>query len=380
MSMKVTNRNARMDKAGKHNDRNFNLDNAAHINQNKQGENLYYTYNGDTEHTFAEIEYEFYDNHFSAFIEEQNKRNEAIRHKERNRTISDYVKGKYTRPEDKILQIGNIKEHATKEELWECAMEYKDRFDEIFGEHCKILDMALHMDEATPHVHVRRVWIAEDEAGKEFVSQTTALEQMGITDPKSDKANGRYNNAKMTFTQTDIKLFKDICIEKGLDIDMSEPNKREHLSTLAYKVQELSKEVEELERTRDNMHTEAKKTQESMDNLDETLEAMEEYIYNYDYLMERYRDELEELRQKDRVERFKRLSEIYRKEIESVISSTNDFERAAIRADLEVEVRKTYRFIESKGLQEEYRTFEKASESRDERTDTGEERVLKSYF
>ena len=163
MKMKVTNRCARKDKAGKHNDRNFNLVNAPHIDQSKVNQNKYWTYNGDQEHSFAEVEKEFYARHFTDFIDVQNKKNSESRHKDRNKTLDSYYHGARTRPEDQLLQIGDKNNHATPEELWECAMTYMERFDQIYGDKCKILDMALHLDETTPHVHIRRVWIAEDE-------------------------------------------------------------------------------------------------------------------------------------------------------------------------------------------------------------------------
>ena len=358
--MKITNRNARMDRAGKHNDRNFNLDNAPHIDQSKLQDNIYYTYNGDTEHTFAEIEQEFYDRHFSEFLDSQNKKNEEIRHKERNRSVEDYAKGKRTRPEDKILQIGNKNEHASKEELWECAMEYMRRFDEIFGEHCKILDMALHMDEATPHVHIRRVWIAENENGMEYVSQKKALEQLGIMDPDQSRPNSKYNNAKMTFTQSDIKLFRDICIEKGLDIDLTPPEKRSHLSTLEYKKKILSEEIDELERTRDSLGANVQETKEAMDGLDDILDEMVEYFDNNPFFEERYAEELKMAKERDRAGKFRILAEIYNTEAESVIHSTDDFDKAAIRADLENDLRHIKDFIKDKGLEGEYEEYNKA--------------------
>ena len=56
--MKISSINARIDRAGKHNDRNFDISRAPHIDGEKISENLYWTYNGDMEHTFAEVEAE----------------------------------------------------------------------------------------------------------------------------------------------------------------------------------------------------------------------------------------------------------------------------------------------------------------------------------
>ncbi len=372
--MKITNRNARIDRAGKHNDRNFNLDNAPHIDQTKLGENKYYTYNGDTEHSFDEIEREFYEVHFSSYLAEQNRKNEEARHKERNRSVEDYARSKYTRPEDKILQIGNIKEHASGEELWECALEYMRQFNEIFGEHCMILDMALHMDEATPHVHVRRVWIAEDEAGHEYVSQTKALMQLGITAPDQEKANSKFNNPKITFTQTDTQLFRDICISRGLKINLTPAEKREHLSTLDYKVKALTEEVEDLERTRDSLNSDiakaesrAEKTVRTLEELDKTMDDMIQYFEQSPFFEDRYCPELEMAKKKGRAERFQILSDIYTREMQAVMIDTDDFDKAAIKAKVEAELWQMENYIEEHGLADDFEQYK--SRAKEERTD-----------
>ncbi len=358
--MKVTNRNARIDRAGKHNDRNFNLDNASHIDQSRVKDNKYYTYNGDYSKTFDEIEKEFYELHFSDFIDAQNERNAQGRHKERNRSIEQYLHNSYTRPEDKILQIGNIKEHATGEELWECALEYKRQFEDMYGEHCKILDMALHLDEETPHVHVRRVWIAQNENGIEQVSQKKALEQLGIMDPDQNSPNSKYNNAKITFTKTDTALFRNICIEKGLDIDY-EPApeiKQQHLSVLEYKKKAVSEEIGELERQRDSLGTEAKLAVKAMKDVDSAIDVMENYIENNPHFQRLYMDEIEAARKKDKIERLRILAAIYRNEMETILERTEEFDRALIYAE-DLEARNAQRFIDSKDLREEFEEFKR---------------------
>lgn len=274
--MKISNINARIDKSGKHNDRNFDLDYAPHIDQGKVSENKYYTYNGDSEHSFSEIEKEFYEIHFSEYIEMQNQKKEQQGHRERTQTIDDYAKQKRTRPEDKILQIGNEKEHVAGEELWRAALAYAEKFNDIYGDHCKIVDMALHMDEETPHVHVRRVWIAEDENGIEFVNQTKALEQMGLTRPDMSKPESRYNNAKMSFTKFDNQLFLETCLEQDIELDRTPGHKRKHLSVSEYK---------------------AKKYLETADN---TIESLKDFILSNQLIADRFREELDGLEERER--------------------------------------------------------------------------------
>lgn len=356
--MKVSNINARADTSGKHNDRNFDLDKAPHINQDRIYENEYYTYNNEHKMTFRELELEFYHNHFEQALERQNKKHKKAGHLNRIRSIEQYYRSKKTMPEDKILQIGDINEHATKEELWKCALEYKDRFEEIYGEHCVILDMALHMDEATPHVHVRRVWIAEDEQGHETVNQSKALDQLGILPPNPHKEVGRYNNAKMTFTQTDIELFKTVCYEHGLDIEMERSlENRGHMNTKQFK---------------------SMKKAEEYDKTDEIIRSLAKFVMENPYLINAYEDELEEAEEKGLAERARVLAKIMVKEFEALhgqidISNKKErFEQFIIEEGLMDEYDewmddKSYEFIEDHGLAEKYEDFRVKQLEREER-------------
>lgn len=351
--MKVTNRNARQDRAGKHNDRNFNLDNAPHIDKNKLEQNKYWTYNGDTNRSFAELELEFYEQHFSDYLEERNRKNAQARHADRVISMEDYYKGKNTRPEDKILQIGDIKEHATGEELWECALEYINRFDQIYGDKCKILDMALHLDEATPHVHIRRVWLAENENGHEYIGQNAALEQLGVTAPDPDAPINKYNNSKITFTRSDISLFQDICIEKGFNIEKNVTSKREHLDTLVYKKQQIIKEIEELELTRKNLGENVEEVKKEIQSLDNTINNLFDYFENNPFFDGRYDLELAEARKKNKLEQLMTLTRIYNKEI-AAVARQKSYEKSIEVAASSPQVRRLEKFISKEGLTEKY--------------------------
>lgn len=323
--MKVTNRNARADSSGRHNDRNFDLEKAPHINRDKTPDNEYYTYNDEKMMSFRDLELEYYQNNFEQALENQNDKHRKSRHKERIKTLEQYYSNKQTMPEDKILQIGDINEHATKEELWACALEYKDRFEDIYGDNCKIIDMALHMDEATPHVHVRRVWFAEDERGNKFVSENKALEQLGILPPNPSKEVGRYNNAKMTLTQTDNELFKTICFEYGLDIETGKTIERQsHLDVNSYKAkQEIPK-------------------------IEQSINALANFIKDNPYLINMYEDRLKEAEGKSISERNKVLVQIMIDTYESLhgqVEIANKYERLK-------------EYVEEKGLLDDYDKWE----------------------
>ena len=54
------------------------------------------------------MERQFYETHYSEFIEKQNERNAKIRHTERNRSIPDLLSSRKTCPEETIYQFGTL--------------------------------------------------------------------------------------------------------------------------------------------------------------------------------------------------------------------------------------------------------------------------------
>lgn len=270
--MKLTSINARVDKDGQHNDRNFDLNMVSHINKDKVHLNRYYRYNGMDEQTFKELELDFYSQHFADAIELQNEKNDKNRNSARNKTIEQYWKGKNTRPEDKIIQIGNYFDHVDGDVLWDTVLEYIRQFDELYGENCKIVDAALHMDEATPHVHIRRVWIAHDENGNEIVSQRKALEEMGFLQKDEKKESSRFNNRKITFTKEDARILQDACKLNQVKIETSTPEKNQkHLSMAEYKM----RHHEELDAKIAEMEAREREMAQTLKNLEDEEEALE---------------------------------------------------------------------------------------------------------
>lgn len=87
-----------------------------------------------------------------------------------------------------------------------------------FGNHIKTLNMALHVDEATPHIHLRRVWIYEHEKGFQAIGQHKALLQMGFELPDPTKPRGRNNNLKQVYTAECREKWLDLCYKHGLSV------------------------------------------------------------------------------------------------------------------------------------------------------------------
>ena len=156
MGMKATRHNGRSGSHGsydvKHNDRDFDSANADHIDEERSLQNVYwdcyqgYRQKGSEEekrYTFSEVEKSYYLEHYGDHVFAQNHRNEAARHKERNREIDDVLKNKKTCPEESLLQLGNIDGTVKPAVLAQVSTEYFEKFEERFGSHVHILDIPI---------------------------------------------------------------------------------------------------------------------------------------------------------------------------------------------------------------------------------------------
>ena len=233
--LKLTRHNGRAGKHGtynpKHNDRNFDLTNSEHIDPERAKGNIYWDcFHGfrstivpqdpdDLATTFSDVERQFYETHYTAFIENQNERNAKIRHTERNRSIPDLLSSRKTCPEETIYQLGTLDEHASAEDLLNIVTEFIEEFKTKFGEHVHVLDWALHLDESTPHIHERHVFDCENKYGEVAPQQEKALEALGFDLPDPDKPLSRRNNRKITFDAACRKMLFEIAKRYGLDLE-----------------------------------------------------------------------------------------------------------------------------------------------------------------
>ena len=230
--MRASRHNGRSGKHGvydvKHNDRNFDVANSEHIDAERTKLNVYwdcyqgYCLNGDTSErkmTFTEIEKAYYFEHYGDHVDAQNERNEKAVHAERNSTTDDVLKNNKTCPEESILQLGNIDCSVTPDVLAKVVAEFFEEFEKRYGSHVHILDWALHLDEATPHVHVRQVYDALNKYGELCPQQEKALEELGFELPDPTKKRSRFNNRKMCFDAECRKLFLDIGQKNGVELE-----------------------------------------------------------------------------------------------------------------------------------------------------------------
>ena len=232
--MKLTRHNGRSGKNGvynpKHNDRNFKIENSEHIDPElAKIDFLWDCYQGfattemrereELSSRFEKVEQAFYSQRYFDYCDGQHERNFKRGHPERDRTTEDLRLNKKTCPEESIIQIGTKEEHVDPVVLLKIASDYFLEFEKRFGTNVHILDWALHLDEATPHIHERHVFDVVNQYGEVQPAQDKALEALGVTLPYPDKPKSKTNNRKVMFDFICRTMLFDICKEHGLNLD-----------------------------------------------------------------------------------------------------------------------------------------------------------------
>jgi hypothetical protein len=171
---------------------------------------------------------------------------------DRKLTVDKYMakieagQGKKNNPKlfyESIFQIGDIdtagnkKQPKTAEQMKEILACYFEDFKKRTEGHILIVNAVIHMDEATPHMHVD--WIPLGKGYKKGMSIRNSLEkavgQMGIRLPDGVKANKKVNNRAM-WQESERNQLAKICKEHGIEAYWEKHNTPEpHLDISDYK-------------------------------------------------------------------------------------------------------------------------------------------------
>lgn len=260
MAKRLTRHNGRAGKDGvykaTHNDRTFNTEHADHIDSERLQRNIYwdcfrgatYPAQQDGEVSFEDVERAFYLKRYSDYLDGQHERNAKRRHTERDRSVDDLLRDKRFCPEETIYQIGTMEDSVSPDVLMEIVGEFMVEMERRFGEHVHVIDWALHLDEATPHIHERHVFDYVNRYGEVEPKQEKALEALGFELPDPEKKQGRTNNRKMVFDAACRVMLFDICKNHGLTLE-EEPDPgnrgRSYLEKNDFIIQKQKKVIEE---------------------------------------------------------------------------------------------------------------------------------------
>lgn len=279
--MRATIHNGRTSNLGaftpKHNDRNFNINHAEHIDPERVKLNRYWNWTGK-EITFEDAERAFYEKHIRQHLDAQNARYRAQRHAERVKSMDEYRRSPQTCPEEVILQIGKLGDTIPADMMARIIQEQINWEQQQFPG-VKVLDVALHMDEqGAPHIHERRAWIYTDKDGNLAISQNRSLEQMGVELPNPDKPRSRFNNRKQVFSRMCREHLLQICRKHGLEIEEIPQEKSRNGRTLDdYKAGEAEKKAAEAERRREFSERAAESAEKRAESARDAARSYEEH-------------------------------------------------------------------------------------------------------
>ncbi len=229
------------------------------------------------------VYHELFDDALARYNEKQTRR---------DRVIDDYYEkirtGKQEKPfEELIIQIGNKDDMNATSENGQLARQILDEYMQSFQQRnptLRVFSAHLHMDEATPHLHIDFVsFTTGSKRGLETrVSLKKALEALGF-------AGGTKSHTELNqWIESEKQALASIMARHDIEWEQKGTHE-EHLSVLDYKKQERSKEVAALETqigalqeqtaTAETMLSEK---QEQLDDIAPILKNTEKFVRKYD--------------------------------------------------------------------------------------------------
>lgn len=257
--------------SAKHNDRTFVTgrgqdwieEHASHIDQERSENNLYTTWDGNP--NFEESERHYYEQTYRDGLDATNAHYRHEGHADRCKSIDDLYTGKLTRPEEMILQIGDRSSGIDGQNFKAAVEDYLGRlavWNDEHGGHMIFLTAAIHLDEGSPHAHIRRVWEYQDAAGHTRLGQNKALQAAGIEPPQPGKPLGRYNNRKMSFDAMARGIWQETCREHGFDIETEARPGMRHKEKRDFIYDQMTAEIDTARQERDDMTAQADKARQ----------------------------------------------------------------------------------------------------------------------
>lgn len=265
--------------SAKHNDRSFmkersdawRQEHAPHIDTDRTADNVVWTWDGQTDVEASERAW--YAQEYQQAQEATNARYTREGHSDRCKSTDQLYDGRLTRPEEMILQVGTQADGIDPAEFAQAVDRYLDKLDEWdtdHGGHMHILSIALHVDEASPHLHIRRVWDYTDRDGLTRLGQARALEAAGVPLPDPTKPTGRYNNRKMSFDSMARGWWQECCREQGWNIETKARPGMRHKDKRDFIYDQMTAEIDTARQERDDMTAQADRARQDATQADKS--------------------------------------------------------------------------------------------------------------
>ena len=240
--------------------------------------------NTDPERSHWNVEYcnqdirEVYHELFDGALERYNAKQTR-----KDRKIEDYYEkirsGKQEKPfHEIILQIGNKDDMGAKTAEGQMSAKILDEYMKGFQERnptLRVFSAHLHMDEATPHLHIDFVpYITGSKRGLDTrVSLKQALSALGF------KGGTRMETELNQWVTAEKQQLASIMLEHGIEWEQKGTHEK-HLSLLDFEKQERAKEVAALEKQKAELEEHNANMQEVNEKWLDQLENIEREIFS----------------------------------------------------------------------------------------------------
>lgn len=198
--------------------------------------------------------------------------------KRKDRIIKDYHEHiRHSRQEQEyhevIFQIGNQDNTPCGSDMGKVATELLREFAEGFqarNPHLRVFNAVIHLDEATPHIHIDFVPFAtEQKRGLSTrVSLTKALEQQGF------KGEGKFNTACKLWIDSEKEFLAQLMRSRNIEWEQLGTH-NEHLSVLDFKKQQRNREVAALENKIECTDKQLQRRQELLNEVEDTIDKLD---------------------------------------------------------------------------------------------------------
>ena len=216
-----------------------------------------------------------------------------------DRKIEDYYEKIRSSKQEKpfheiILQVGNKDDMSAEGEDGQLAAAVLDEYMRGFQERnpqLRVFSAHLHMDEATPHLHIDFVPYVSGWKGKGLdtkVSLKQALKALGF-------AGGSKRESELNqWINAEKEQLAAVMERHGIEWEQKGTHE-EHLSVLDFKKQERSKEVAALEAAKQECQTDLTEMQEQLETAQTAVEAAEQRVQKAELTYQKQSKELNKL-------------------------------------------------------------------------------------
>lgn len=173
-----------------------------------------------------------------------------------------------------IIQIGNKDDMAAESENGEIAEKILDEYIKGFQErnpNLKVFSAHLHMDEATPHLHID--FVPFTTGSKRGLDTRVSLKQALLS--QGFKGTSKGDTEWNRWVQSEKEVLAEIMLQNGIEWDQHGTH-REHLSVLDFKKEQREHELEKLETIIGNKKLEHDLLNKRISNYNEALDKLTE--------------------------------------------------------------------------------------------------------